>query len=74
MSLYTPSNHRACCIPAICPEGLCEAAAEGDAGKGMFTGYPGRLTRPTSHYISGGPIANEFGDCRSLRFDEEGAP
>ena len=57
-------------------QGLCEAAAEGDAGKGMFTtGLSADGTEPASHYISSGPIANEFGDLLPLTsFDEEGAP
>ena len=61
---YTHRNHRARCIPAARPRRLCEAAAEGDAGKGMFTtGLSPDGTEPASHYISSGPIANEFGTC-----------
>lgn len=57
-------------------QGLCEAAAEGDAGKGMFTtGLSATGELPATHYISSGPIANEFGDLLPLTsFDEEGAP
>ena len=57
-------------------QGLCEAAAEGDAGKGMFTtGLSADGTEPASHYISSGPIATEFGDLLPLTtFDEEGEP
>ena len=57
-------------------QGLCEAAAEGDAGKGMFTtGLSPDGAEPATHYISSGPIANEFGDLLPLTsFDEEGAP
>lgn len=57
-------------------QGLCEAAAEGDAGKGMFTtGLSPDGTEPATHYISSGPIATEFGDLLPLTtFDEEGAP
>ena len=57
-------------------QGLCEAAAEGDAGKCMFTtGLSATGELPATHYISSGPIANEFGDLLPLTsFDEEGAP
>lgn len=57
-------------------QGLCEAAAEGDAGIGMFT-TPLSVdgTEPATHYISSGPIATEFGDLLPLTtFDEDGAP
>ena len=42
----------------------------------MFTtGLSPDGTEPASHYISSGPIANEFGDLLPLTsFDEEGAP
>lgn len=55
-------------------QGLCEAAAEGDAGRGMFTtGLSADGTEPASHFISSGPIATEFGDLLPLTtFDEEG--
>ena len=57
-------------------QGLCEAAAEGDAGKGMFTtGLSADGTEPATHYVSSGPIATEFGDLLPLTtFDEEGEP
>ena len=57
-------------------QGLCEAAAEGDAGKGMFTtGLSVDGTEPATHYVSSGPIATEFGDLLPLTtFDEEGVP
>jgi len=76
MSEYT---HRTIICPAAfqaLAQGLCEAAAEGDAGKGMFTtGLSADGTEPASHYISSGPIATEFGDLLPLTsFDEEGAP
>ena len=48
-------------------QGLCEAAAEGDAGKGMFTTpLSPDGTEPATHYISSGPIATEFGDLLPL--------
>ena len=57
-------------------QGLCEAAAEGDAGKGMFTtGLSPDGAEPSTHYISSGPIATEFGDLLPFTtFDEEGVP
>ncbi len=70
-------THRVIIVPAAfqqLAQGLCEAAAEGDAGKGMFTtalSATGEL--PATHYISSGPIAAEFGDMLPLTtFDEEG--
>lgn len=76
MSAYT---HRTIIVPAAfqqLAQGLCEAAAEGDASKGMFTtGLSADGTEPASHYISSGPIATEFGDLLPLTaFDEEGQP
>ena len=73
MSTYT---HRTIIVPAAfqqLAQGLCEAAAEGDAGAGMFTtGLSADGTEPASHYISSGPIAAEFGDLLPLTtFDEE---
>lgn len=42
-------------------QGLCEAAAEGDAGKGMFTtGLSATGTLPATHYISAGYIFDDF--------------
>ena len=57
-------------------QGLCEAAAEGDAGKGMFTTpLSPDGTEPATHYISSGPIATEFGELLPLTtFDEDGVP
>lgn len=74
-----PYTHRTIIVPAAfqqLAQALCEAAAEGDAGKGMFTtGLSADGTEPASHYISSGPIATEFGDLLPLTsFDEEGAP
>lgn len=76
MSTYT---HRVIIVPApfqSLAQGLCEAAAEGDAGRGMFTtGLSADGTEPATHYISSGPIASEFGDLLPLTtFDEEGVP
>lgn len=72
-------THRAIIVPAPfqqLAQGLCAAAAEGDAGKGMFTtGLSADGTKPATHYISSGPIATEFGDLLPLTsFDEEGEP
>ena len=74
MSTYT---HRTIIVPAAfqqLAQALCEAAAEGDAGRGMFTtGLSADGTEPAMHYISSGPIAAEFGDLLPLTtFDEEG--
>lgn len=76
MSEYT---HRTIIVPApfqSLAQGLCEAAAEGDAGKGMFTTpLSADGTEPASHYISSGQIANEFGYLLPLTaFDEECQP
>lgn len=76
MSTYT---HRTIIVPAAfqqLAQGLCEAAAEGDAGQGMFTTpLSANGTEPATHYISSGPIAAEFGDLLPLTtFDEEGDP
>ncbi len=76
MSTYT---HRTIIVPAAfqqLAQGLCEAAAEGDAGAGMFTTpLSADGTEPASHYISSGQIANEFGYLLPLTtFDEEGQP
>lgn len=76
MSQYT---HRTIIVPAAfqqLAQGLCAAAAEGDAGKGMFTtGLSETGTEPATHYISSGPIAAEFGDLLPLTsFDAEGEP
>lgn len=76
MSEYT---HRTIIVPAAfqqLAQALCEAAAEGDAGAGMFTtGLSATGALPATHYISSGPIAAEFGDLLPLTsFDEEGVP
>lgn len=76
MSTYT---HRTIIVPAAfqqLAQALCEAAAEGDAGAGMFTtGLSATGALPATHYISSGPIAAEFGDLLPLTsFDEEGVP
>lgn len=57
-------------------QGLCEAIAEGDAGKGMFTtGLSASGELPATHYISSGKIWQEFADLLPLTsFDEEGEP
>ena len=42
-------------------QALCEAAAEGDAGKGMFTtGLSATGALPATHYISSGYIFDDF--------------
>lgn len=74
-----PYTHRVIIVPAAfqqLAQGLCEAAAEGDAGKGMFTTpLSPDGTEPATHYISSGPIAAEFGDLLPLTtFDEDGVP
>ena len=61
MSQYT---HRTIIVPAAfqqLAQGLCEAAAEGDAGKGMFTtGLSADGTAPATHYMSSGYIFDDF--------------
>lgn len=48
-------------------QGLCEAAAEGDAGKGMFTtGLSATGAAPATHYISAGYIEQQFADILPL--------
>jgi len=76
MSDYT---HRTIIVPAAfqqLAQGLCEAAAEGDAGKGMFTtGLSADGTEPASHFISSGPIYESLADLLPITtFDEEGQP
>ena len=67
MSTYT---HRTIIVPAQfqqLAQGLCEAAAEGDAGKGMFTtGLSETGTEPATHYISSGPIYESLADLLPL--------
>ena len=57
-------THRALIVPAAfqaLSQGLCEAMAEGDAGKGMLTtGLSPNGEAPATHYISSGGIAPEF--------------
>lgn len=61
MSQYT---HRTMIVPAAfqqLAQGLCAAAAEGDAGAGMFTtGLSETGTEPATHYISSGYIFDDF--------------
>ncbi len=61
MSEYT---HRTIIVPAAfqqLAQGLCEAAAEGDAGAGMFTtGLSATGALPATHYISSGYIFDDF--------------
>ena len=77
MSQYT---HRTIIVPAAfqqLAQGLCEAAAEGDAGAGMFTtGLSETGTEPATHYISSGPIYESLADLLPLTtvaYEEEGA-
>ena len=77
MSEYT---HRTIIVPAAfqqLAQALCEAAAEGDAGAGMFTtGLSADGTEPASHYISSGPIYESLADLLPLTtvaYEEEGA-
>lgn len=62
--------HRVLIVPAAfqaLAQGLCEAMAEGDAGKGMFTtGLSPSGEEPATHYISSGGIAPEFADILPL--------
>lgn len=78
MSEYT---HRAIIVPAafqVLAQGLCEAAAEGDAGKGMFTtGLSPTGALPATYYISSGYIEQQFADILPLTTvsqDGEGLP
>ena len=69
--------HRVLIVPAAfqtLAQGLCEAMAEGDAGKGMFTtGLSPNGEAPATHYISSGGMAPEFADILPLTtVDEEG--
>ena len=74
-----PYTHRTIIVPAAfqqLAQGLCEAAAEGDAGRGMFTtGLSADGTEPASHFISSGPIYESLADLLPITtFDEEGQP
>ena len=80
MSEYT---HRTIIVPApfqSLAQGLCEAAAEGDAGKGMFTtGLSADGAEPATHYTSSGYIEQQFADLLPLTSvtpaeEPEGAP
>ena len=59
-----PYTHRNIIVPAAfqqLAQGLCEAAAEGDAGAGMFTtGLSADGTAPATHYMSSGYIFDDF--------------
>ena len=61
MSTYT---HRTIIVPAAfqqLAQALCAEAAEGDAGKGMFTtALSADGTEPATHYISAGYIFDDF--------------
>ena len=61
MSTYT---HRTIIVPAAfqqLAQALCAAAAEGDAGAGMFTtGLSATGALPATHYISSGYIFDDF--------------
>lgn len=70
-------THRVIIVPAAfqqLAQGLCEAAAEGDAGKGMFTtALSAYGQEPPTHYISAGKIEQQFADILPLTtIDEEG--
>ena len=78
MSEYT---HRNIIVPAAfqqLAQGLCEAIAEGDAGRGMFTtGLSATGETPANHYISSGHIEQQFADILPLTTvnqDGEGLP
>ena len=77
MSQYT---HRTIIVPAQfqqLAQGLCAAAAEGDAGKGMFTtGLSETGTEPATHYISSGQIYESLADLlplTTLAYEEDDA-
>lgn len=77
MSEYT---HRTIVVPAAfqqLAQALCEAAAEGDAGKGMLTtGLSADGAEPATHYISSGPIYESLADLLPLTtvaYEEEDA-
>ena len=57
-------THRTIIVPAAfqqLAQGLCAAAAEGDAGVGMFTtGLSATGTEPATHYISSGAIFDDL--------------
>ena len=63
-------THRTILVPAgyqQMAQALCAAAAEGDAGEGMFTtGLSATGESPITHYISAGHIYQEFADLLPL--------
>lgn len=74
-------TYRVIIVPAAfqqLAQGLCEAAAEGDAGAGMFTtGLSATGETPATHYISSGYIEQQFADILPLTTvsqDGEGLP
>ena len=76
-----PYTHRVIIVPAAfqqLAQGLCEAVAEGDAGRGMFTtGLSATGELPATHYISSGHIEQQFADILPLTTvtqDGEGLP
>ena len=76
-----PYTHRTIIVPAAfqaLAQGLCEAIAEGDAGKGMFTtGLSANGKLPATHYISSGHIEQQFADIlpfTTVNQDGEGLP
>ena len=76
-----PYTHRTIIVPAAfqqLAQGLCEAIAEGDAGRGMFTtGLSATGELPATHYISSGHIEQQFADILPLTTvnqDGEGLP
>ena len=66
----TTWTYRTIIVPAAfqqLAQALCEAAAEGDAGKGMFTtGLSETGTEPATHYISSGHIYESLADLLPL--------
>lgn len=62
--------HRTIIVPAAfqqLAQALCEAAAEGDAGKGMFiTALSPTGVEPATHYISSGHIEDVFASILPL--------
>ena len=74
-------THRVIIVPVAfqqLAQGLCEAIAEGDAGRGMFTtGLSATGELPATHYISSGYIDRQFADILPLTTvdqDGEGLP
>lgn len=76
-----PYTNRTIIVPAAfqqLAQALCEAIAEGNAGKGMFTtGLSATGETPATHYISSGYIDRQFADILPLTTvdqDGEGLP